>query len=38
MMTDYYTDADQFPWSKDAVFHNYRAFGERPGSPPSATG
>ncbi|KFF35855.1 TonB-dependent receptor [Pseudomonas aeruginosa VRFPA01] len=28
MMTDYYTDADQFPWSKDAVFHNYGAFGE----------
>ena len=28
MMTDYYTDADQFPWSKDAVFHNSGAFGE----------
>ncbi|HBP6460178.1 TPA: TonB-dependent copper receptor [Pseudomonas aeruginosa] len=28
MMTDYYTDTDQFPWSKDAVFHNYGAFGE----------
>ncbi len=28
MMTDYYTDADQFPWNKDAVFHNYGAFGE----------
>lgn len=23
-----YTDADQFPWNKDSVMHNYGAFGE----------
>ncbi|MEK1943105.1 MAG: TonB-dependent copper receptor [Pseudomonas sp.] len=28
MMSGRYTDADQFPWSKDAVFHNYGAFAE----------
>jgi iron complex outermembrane receptor protein len=28
MMTRQYTDADQFPWSKDAVFHSYGAFSE----------
>ncbi|MGX5219059.1 TonB-dependent copper receptor [Pseudomonas segetis] len=28
MMTDTYTDTDQFAWSKDAVMHNYGAFGE----------
>ncbi len=28
MMSASYTDADQFPWSKDAVFHNYGAFAE----------
>ena len=28
MMTGRYTDADQFPWSKDAVFHNYGGFAE----------
>lgn len=28
MMSQRYTDADQFPWSKDAVFHNYGAFAE----------
>jgi iron complex outermembrane recepter protein len=28
MMSDSYTDADQFPWSKDAVMHNYGAFTE----------
>jgi iron complex outermembrane receptor protein len=28
MMTASYTDADQFPWSKDALFHNYGAFAE----------
>ena len=28
MMNGAYTDADQFPWSKDAVSHNYGAFAE----------
>ena len=23
-----YTDADQFPWTKDSVMHNYGAFAE----------
>lgn len=28
MMSDSYIDADQFPWNKDAVMHNYGAFTE----------
>ena len=28
MMTDRYIDTDQFAWDKDAVMHNYGAFGE----------
>ncbi|WP_337961742.1 TonB-dependent copper receptor [Pseudomonas sp. Gutcm_11s] len=28
MMSDTYTDTDRFPWSKDAVMHNYGAFAE----------
>ncbi len=28
MMTDSYIDTDQFAWDKDAVMHNYGAFGE----------
>lgn len=28
MMTQAYTDTDAFPWQKDAVMHNYGAFGE----------
>ncbi|MFG5862090.1 TonB-dependent copper receptor [Metapseudomonas sp. CR1201] len=28
MMSGRFTDADQFPWSKDALFHNYGLFSE----------
>jgi iron complex outermembrane receptor protein len=28
MMNDSYIDTDRFPWSKDAVMHNYGAFAE----------
>src|SRR5690606_31801282 len=28
MMSDRFVDADRFPWSKDAVMHDYGAFGE----------
>ncbi|HHH9558894.1 TPA: TonB-dependent copper receptor [Pseudomonas aeruginosa] len=28
MMTDFYTDTDAFPWTKDAVMHDYGAFAE----------
>ena len=28
MMSDSYIDTDRFPWSKDAVMHNYGAFAE----------